>query len=254
MSVSIYDQETQSTIMVASKTGLPTTDAQPIEGSCNPITSDWAYMHKSQTDAAIEAINNSIAENKKQIAEAAKTAETDSEPVSKSAKPIASSWAYDYKSSTDKKISDIQSEINTSKQGSVTTVPLASFTGNLTKIVTSVIDGPDGTITYAVKNGLCHINFSFAIAGKAVTLRTADRTTDVSNALWLISSVKLPKPLQMARGQAMPVNSGDVGTANLKVEEDGTLQVLINNYHSAAGQWYQGGMSYIINEEETAEG
>lgn len=159
----------------------------------------------------------------------------DPQPVENSTNPITSGYMYDYKKSVDSKLSTSE----------VIQVPLSTFNGNLTEISTAVEDGPNATISYCVKNGICYINFSFIIAAKAISLTTSD-VTDTTIAHWLTSSMKLPKPMIRARGQSTPVNANVYGVLNLRVDEDGTLLILVNNHASEVGQYYQNALSYPI--------
>lgn len=125
----------------------------------------------------------------------------------------------------------------------VTDVPLTA--GNLPSILST---NNDVYIKYITKNGVCQINFSLLVKANTSTSTNTD-STGGELALWVTLSNTMPKPLLQSRGQAIPVNSGQVSSANLRVDEDGTFKILINNYFSDTDTWLQNTMTYVLGEQ-----
>lgn len=125
----------------------------------------------------------------------------------------------------------------------ITEVPLTS--GNLPLILST---GSDVYIKYITKNGICQINFSLYVKANTST-STDESSTGGESAWWVELPIKMPKPLLQSRGQAIPVNSNCMSSANLRVDEDGTFKILINNYFSDTDTWLQNSMSYALGEQ-----
>lgn len=115
--------------------------------------------------------------------------------------------------------------------------------GNIKEILYS---SSEQYISYTVMNGICMVDFSFCIKANCSTSNDSS-STGTSNAIWVTLDEKLPKPCITARGQSTSVN-GDSGIANIRIDDDGTTKILINNYNSDVFNYFQNSFCYLAAE------
>lgn len=126
----------------------------------------------------------------------------------------------------------------------ITNISLTS--GNLQNILYTSIS--DNYIKYATKNGICQIDFSLFVKPNVSSSLDASSNGDATG-VWVDLPIKMPKPLITSRGQAVPVNSSVMSSANLRVDTDGSIKILINNYNSSSECWLQNTMCYVLGEQ-----